>query len=191
MSTGRTASPSTPARPSSPRPSCSRSSGRSAAASWPTTSTCARSTPFYRIRFDDGETFDYSGDRAAMRREVARFSPADVAGYERFMRESEAIFRVGFEKLGHVPFRLADGHARGSCPTCSGCTGYRSVYGLVSSYIRDEQAADGPQLPSAAGRRQSRSAPPRSIVSSRFSSALGRAFRDGRHRQRWSTDWSI
>ena len=36
--------------------------------------------PFYRIVFDDGERFDYSGDAAAMRAEVARFAPAEVAG---------------------------------------------------------------------------------------------------------------
>src|SRR4051794_4876428 len=61
-------------------------------------------SPFYRIRFDDGGTFDYSGDPAAMRAEVARLSPDDVAGFERFMAASEAIFKVGFERLGHVPF---------------------------------------------------------------------------------------
>ena len=45
--------------------------------------------PYYRIRFDDGECFDYSGDAAAMRAEVARFAPDDVAGYERFLKASE------------------------------------------------------------------------------------------------------
>src|SRR4051794_18069470 len=30
-------------------------------------------TPFYRIRFHDGEVFDYTGDAEAMRHEVARF----------------------------------------------------------------------------------------------------------------------
>jgi phytoene desaturase len=38
--------------------------------------------PYYRIVFDDGERFDYSGDAAAMRAEVARFAPADLPGYE-------------------------------------------------------------------------------------------------------------
>src|SRR6201996_1991669 len=56
-------------------------------------------SPFYRIRFSDGDTFDYTGDTEAMRREVARFSPQDVAGYERFMAASEAIYKVGFEQL--------------------------------------------------------------------------------------------
>src|SRR3954452_20073616 len=35
-------------------------------------------SPFYRIRFDDGSTFDCSADPAAMRAEVARLSPGDV-----------------------------------------------------------------------------------------------------------------
>lgn len=95
-------------------------------------------TPFYRIRFDDGEEFNYSGDEEAMRAEVARLSPGDVAGYERFMKASEAIFKVGFEKLGHVPFstwgdmlRVVPDLVRLGC--------YRSVYGMVSSYVRDER----------------------------------------------------
>ncbi len=32
--------------------------------------------PFYRIRFDDGAVFDYTGDADAMRAEIARFCPA-------------------------------------------------------------------------------------------------------------------
>src|SRR6476646_6366706 len=51
-------------------------------------------------RFPYGAQFDYTGDAAAMRREIARFEPDDVAGYERFVAKSEEIFRVGFEELG-------------------------------------------------------------------------------------------
>ena len=66
-------------------------------------------SPFYRIRFDDGEHIDCSGDPAEMRAEVARLSPGDVDGYARFMALSEEVCRIGFEELGHVPFlRLAD-----------------------------------------------------------------------------------
>ena len=103
-STGRTASPSTPGRPSSPPPSCWRSSGALCGRRLADDVELRPVSPFYRIRFDDGEDFDYSGDPAAMRAEVARFAPGDVAGYERFLAASEAIFRVGFERLGHVPF---------------------------------------------------------------------------------------
>ena len=54
-STGRTGSPSTPGRPSSPPRSCSRSSGELCGRGWPTTSSCGRCRPFYRIRFHDGD----------------------------------------------------------------------------------------------------------------------------------------
>jgi phytoene desaturase len=92
--------------------------------------------PFYRIRFDDGAWFDYTGDAGAMRREVARFDPAGVAGYERFLRKSERIFEVGFEALGHVPFSRAADMAR-IVPAMVALESHRTVYGLVSKYIRD------------------------------------------------------
>ncbi|WP_238272185.1 MULTISPECIES: phytoene desaturase [Methylobacterium] len=94
--------------------------------------------PYYRIRFDDGATFDYSGDLPAMRAEVAKFSPADVAGYERFMTQSEAIFRVGFEELGHVPFGKIRDMLR-IAPDLVRLGGHRSVYDVVAKYIRDER----------------------------------------------------
>lgn len=94
--------------------------------------------PFYRIRFHNGETFDCSGDAAAMRAEVARFSPSDVAGYERFMEASQAIFRVGFEQLGHVPFDSLMDMAR-IVPDMVRLESYRTVYGLVSKYVKDDR----------------------------------------------------
>jgi phytoene desaturase len=92
--------------------------------------------PFYRIRFDDGAHFDYSGDPAAIRAEIARFSPQDLAGYERFMKHSEAIFRVGFEQLGHMPFSRIWDMAK-IVPDMIHLGSHRTVYGMVSSYIKD------------------------------------------------------
>ncbi len=94
--------------------------------------------PFYRIHFHDGTTFDYSGDANAMRAEVARLAPRDVAGYERFMQVSEAIFKVGFVQLGHVPFSKWSDMAR-VLPDLLRLFGYRTVYGLVSRFVRDER----------------------------------------------------
>ncbi|MFN3231249.1 MAG: phytoene desaturase [Alphaproteobacteria bacterium] len=92
--------------------------------------------PFYRIRFDDGSHFDCCDDPEAMRAEVARISPGDVKGYERFMQASKAIYEVGFEKLGHVPFSSLTDMAQ-VVPDLFRLKSYRTVYGLVSSYIRD------------------------------------------------------
>ena len=92
--------------------------------------------PFYRIRFDDGACFDYSGDAAAMRAEVARFSPGDVAGYERFLAASEAIFKVGFEQLGDQPFDSWTDMAR-VLPALLKLEGYRTVWTLACKHVKD------------------------------------------------------
>jgi phytoene desaturase len=97
-----------------------------------------RMDPFYRIRFDDGTVFDYSGDPARMRAEVARLSPGDVDGYERFMAASEAIFRVGFERLGAVPFTHWTSMAR-VLPDLAALGSWRSVHGLVAKHVRNEK----------------------------------------------------
>jgi phytoene desaturase len=92
--------------------------------------------PFYRIRFSDGEVLDCRGDDGAMREEVARLSPADVDGYEAFMRKAEAIYRVGFEELGAVPFGAWSDMVR-VLPDFLRLESYRSVYGLAAKYVRD------------------------------------------------------
>ena len=94
--------------------------------------------PFYDIRFHDGEIFHYSGDPAAMRAEVARFSPGDVAGYTDYMREAEAIYRVGFEQLGDAPFDSVIDMAKVAGDLVRH-NGHRSVYAVVSKFLKDER----------------------------------------------------
>lgn len=59
--------------------------------------------PFYKIRLPDGRLFSYSGDRDKMRAEIAAISPGEEQQYDRLMRDSEAIYKVGFEQLCNVP----------------------------------------------------------------------------------------
>ncbi len=94
--------------------------------------------PFYTIRFDDGDTFTCRSDPEAMRLEVARISPQDVAGYDRFMAESEAIYRIGFEELGHVPFNSVMDMAR-VAPSLLSLKSWRSVYGHVAAHVKNEK----------------------------------------------------
>ncbi|MEO0916558.1 MAG: phytoene desaturase [Pseudomonadota bacterium] len=56
--------------------------------------------PFYEIRWPDGSVFTARQDTDAMRAEVARLSPGDVAGYDAFLKDSEARYTFGFEDLG-------------------------------------------------------------------------------------------
>jgi phytoene desaturase len=94
--------------------------------------------PFYSIRFADGSRFDCSADPAQMRAEVERFSPADVAGYERFMRNSKELCRIGFEELGHVPFGAFTDMLR-VAPELLKQQAYRSLHSRVASFIKDER----------------------------------------------------
>jgi phytoene desaturase len=95
-------------------------------------------SPFYRIRFHDGQVFDYTGDAAAMRAEIARFEPADMDGYERLMDMSRKIFEVGFERLSYAPFSSWTDMAR-IVPDMIKLQSYRTVYGLVSRFVRDDR----------------------------------------------------
>jgi phytoene desaturase len=92
--------------------------------------------PFYRIRFHDGAHLDCMGDDEAMRAEVGRLSPRDVEGYEAFMKKSEAIYRVGFEALGDVPFSSWADMAR-AVRDLVRLRSYQSVHGLAASHVRD------------------------------------------------------
>lgn len=94
--------------------------------------------PFYRIRFEDGHVFDYSGDAERMRDEVRRLAPRDVEGYERFLETSRDIFAVGFERLAHMPFDRWTDMAR-IVPDMMRLQSYRTVYGLVAKHVRDDR----------------------------------------------------
>ncbi len=92
--------------------------------------------PFYRIRFDDGSWFDYSGDEATMRREVARFCPADLPGFDRFIAAADQACKLGFEDLGGMPFNsLSDLLA--ALPSMVKMMAWESLYTLVSRHISD------------------------------------------------------
>ncbi len=92
--------------------------------------------PFYKIRFDDGTVFSYCADRQRMRAEVARFNPADVDGYDRFMEESGKIFKVAFEQLAAKPFHSLAFTLRTMADLVR-LGGYRSVFSKVRDYFTD------------------------------------------------------
>ena len=92
-------------------------------------------SPFYKIRFHDGEEFTYWGEDEAMRAEVARICPSDLEGYERFMQVSKTICEIGFEQLGDQPFGSLKDMAR-ILPDLFRLSGYRTVHGLVSKHIK-------------------------------------------------------
>lgn len=92
-------------------------------------------SPYYTIRFDDGSQFNYSGNDAAMKAEIARFDPDDVEGYERFLEASANLYSVGFDQLLHVSFDSLKKMFR-VLPDLVRAQFYRSVHGLVARYIK-------------------------------------------------------
>ena len=95
-------------------------------------------SPFYRLSWPDGVAFDYSGDDAQLGAEIARLSPEDVAGYRRFLKYSEGVYREGYEKLGHVAF-LDFGSMVRAAPALMKYQAWRSVYSMVSRYVKNEK----------------------------------------------------
>jgi phytoene desaturase len=93
-------------------------------------------SPFYRLFWEDGYRFDYSGNLRAVEAQIALKSPKDVEGYNRFLRYSEEVFHEGYEKLAHVPFEDLWSMIA-VAPQLVRLKAYRSVYGVVAKYIRD------------------------------------------------------
>jgi phytoene desaturase len=92
--------------------------------------------PFYRIRFDDGSWFDYSGDAERMRAEVARLCPDDLPGYERFLEAAATCYRLGFEQLGGIAYDTL-GDLAAAVPKLMKMRGWRSIYRMVAGHFRD------------------------------------------------------
>ncbi len=94
--------------------------------------------PFYRVKFPDGSAFDYVGDEERLLAQIHEFNPADVDGYRRLAQQSKEIFDVGYTQLADAPFdRLSD--MLRITPQMLKLKSYRTVFGLVSSFIRDER----------------------------------------------------
>ena len=61
--------------------------------------------PYYRVFFHDGTSFDYVGDTARMKAQMARFNPGDADQYEPFMDAIAPVYdAVITDKLGARPF---------------------------------------------------------------------------------------
>ncbi len=94
--------------------------------------------PFYRIAFHDGAQFDYVGDEERLIENIRAFSPDDVDNYRRMLKRVQEIFDIGYTQLADVPFDRLSEMLR-VVPDMMRLQSYRSVYGFVSSYLKDER----------------------------------------------------
>ncbi|MFA7439517.1 MAG: phytoene desaturase [Sphingomonadaceae bacterium] len=95
-------------------------------------------SPFYRLYWEDGSSFDYGNDDAALLEQIQKRNPRDVEGYKRFMDYSAGVFTEGYERLGHVAF-LDFRSMIAAAPKLARYQAWRSVYSVVSQYISDPQ----------------------------------------------------
>ena len=94
--------------------------------------------PFYEIRWPDGSRFAASQSTEAMRAEIARLSPGDLKGYDRFLKDSRSRYEFGFEGLGRRPMNELWELIK-VLPTFAWLRADRSVYAHAASRVRDER----------------------------------------------------
>ena len=92
---------------------------------------------WYRFIFNDGKTFDYSGDEASMEKEIKKFSNTDLKGYKNLVNFTEKIFNKGFMDLSDKPFNKFTFMLQ-QIPALLNLKSYKSVYSLISNYISNE-----------------------------------------------------
>lgn len=93
---------------------------------------------FYQIRWPDGSNFTARQSTDAMRAEVARLSPGDLPGYDRFLKDSERRYWFGFEDLGRRSMhRFVD--LLKVLPTFALLRADKSVYAHAASRVKDER----------------------------------------------------
>jgi len=93
---------------------------------------------WYRFVFDDGSKFDYSNNEQNMKDQIKEMNPEDVKGYEKLVNFTKKIFDKGFTELSEVPFDKPSVMIK-QIPALLNLKSYKSVYALVSSYIKNEK----------------------------------------------------
>ena len=94
-------------------------------------------TPFYRIFDPAGRSFDYNDDEAFTLGQIEKRNPADMQGYRQFITSTKAVFQKGFVELADKPF-LRFGDMLRVAPDLVRLQSYRTVYGYVSQFIKDD-----------------------------------------------------
>jgi len=93
---------------------------------------------WYRFIFEDGKQFDYSGNETDMKNQIENINKDDVKGYEKLLEFAKKIFDKGFVELSAVPFNKPL-IMMNQLPSLLRLKSYKSVYSLVSSYIKNEK----------------------------------------------------
>jgi len=93
---------------------------------------------WYQFVFEDKSKFNYSGDEDEMKKQIQNISKEDFEGYKKLVQFTKKIFDKGFTELSDIPFDKPFVMMR-QFPSLLKLKSYKSVYSLVSSFIKDEK----------------------------------------------------
>lgn len=93
-------------------------------------------SPLYRLFWEDGVVFDYTNDLEKTLSQIKKLNPDDCKTYLDFLKYTEEVFEEGYTKLAHVPFLDWWSMIR-VAPQLMRLEAYRSVYGVVSKFIKE------------------------------------------------------
>ena len=93
---------------------------------------------WYRFMFEDGSTFDYTGNEKKMQDQIKKISSKDLNGYEQLIQFTEKIFNKGYIELADKPFNKITFMLK-QIPDLLKLKSYQSVYQLVSNYISNDK----------------------------------------------------
>jgi phytoene desaturase len=93
--------------------------------------------PFYRVRFADGTSVNWTADEAQRREAIRLLAPADESGYMKFASRSRQIFDAAFPLIDQ-PFDTAGTMVR-AVPDLMRAQAWRSVASIVEGLVRDDR----------------------------------------------------
>ena len=93
---------------------------------------------WYQFIFEDKSKFNYSGNEDEMKAQIEDLNKDDVVGYEKLVNFTKKIFDKGFTELADVSFDKPLIMMK-QLPALLKLKSYKSVYSLVSSYIKNEK----------------------------------------------------
>ncbi len=93
---------------------------------------------WYRFIFEDGSSFNYSGNESSMKNQIENISKDDFYGYQKLLSFTEKIFDKGFTELSAKPFNEI-GFMIKQIPSLLKLKSYQSVHKLVSSFISNDK----------------------------------------------------
>ena len=93
---------------------------------------------WYQFVFEDRSRFNYSGDETDMKNQIGKIDNNDIEGYSKLVKFTKKIFDKGFTELADVPFDKPLVMMQ-QLPALLKLKSYKSVYSLVSSFIKNEK----------------------------------------------------